>query len=43
VRVSPEQVKRLRLRPPPDQAVEVEAEGSVVGGVEFILERLPSE
>ncbi len=46
VRVSPEQVARLRLVAPPAQEVTigvVDDEGEIVSGLEFVLERAPVE
>ncbi|MEE8545820.1 MAG: carboxypeptidase-like regulatory domain-containing protein, partial [Alphaproteobacteria bacterium] len=46
VRVSPEQVARLRLVAPPGQEVVIgvaDDEGDIVSGLEFVLERAPVE
>lgn len=39
VRVSPEQVKRLNLAPPPEQEVVIEGSGTIVSGVDITVER----
>ena len=39
VRISPEQVKRLNLEPPADRQVVIEGDGTIVSGVDFIIER----
>ena len=41
VRISPEQVERLRLVEPPEHEIVITSEGDIIAGVDFVLERKP--
>ena len=43
VRVSPEQIKRLNLKSPQDRQIVIEGDGTIVSGVDIILERASEE
>ncbi len=37
--VAPEQVERLKLRAPPAREIAIEADGNIVSGIDFVLDR----